>query len=52
MKPLARNEVKLGFIGLGARLRINSMELADNPEADFSAVIRRMEELAHLKTLK
>jgi 3-hydroxyisobutyrate dehydrogenase-like beta-hydroxyacid dehydrogenase len=32
-----------------AACRVNSMELADNPDADFSAVIRRMEELARLK---
>jgi 3-hydroxyisobutyrate dehydrogenase-like beta-hydroxyacid dehydrogenase len=29
--------------------RVNSMEWADHPTADFSAVIRRMEELAHVK---
>jgi 3-hydroxyisobutyrate dehydrogenase-like beta-hydroxyacid dehydrogenase len=32
-----------------ASFRVNSMEWADNPDADFSAVIRRMEELAHVK---
>ena len=31
-----------------AALDINSMELTDNPEADFSAVIRRMEQLGHV----
>jgi 3-hydroxyisobutyrate dehydrogenase-like beta-hydroxyacid dehydrogenase len=29
-----------------AASRINSMQLAESPDADFSAVIRRMEELA------
>ena len=33
-----------------AAFRVNSMEWADNPDADFSAVIRRMEELADVKT--
>jgi hypothetical protein len=28
---------------------INSMELAESPDADFSAVIRRMEELAKVR---
>jgi 3-hydroxyisobutyrate dehydrogenase-like beta-hydroxyacid dehydrogenase len=32
-----------------AAFRINSLESADNPNADFSVVIRRMEELAHVK---
>jgi hypothetical protein len=32
-----------------AALRVNSTELADNPDADFSAVIRRMEELTYVK---
>jgi 3-hydroxyisobutyrate dehydrogenase-like beta-hydroxyacid dehydrogenase len=32
-----------------AAFRVNSMEWADHPDADFSAVIRRMEELAHVK---
>jgi 3-hydroxyisobutyrate dehydrogenase-like beta-hydroxyacid dehydrogenase len=32
-----------------AAFRVNSMEWADHPDADFSAVIRRMEELADLK---
>jgi 3-hydroxyisobutyrate dehydrogenase-like beta-hydroxyacid dehydrogenase len=32
-----------------AASRVNSMEWADHPDADFSAVIRRMEELAHVK---
>jgi 3-hydroxyisobutyrate dehydrogenase-like beta-hydroxyacid dehydrogenase len=32
-----------------AAFRVNSTEWADNPDADFSAVIRRMEELAHVK---
>jgi hypothetical protein len=32
-----------------AAFRVNSMEWADNPEADFSAVVRRMEELAHVR---
>lgn len=32
-----------------AAFRVNSMEWANNPDADFSAVIRRMEELAHVK---
>jgi 3-hydroxyisobutyrate dehydrogenase-like beta-hydroxyacid dehydrogenase len=27
---------------------VNSMEWTDHPDADFSAVIRRMEELAHV----
>jgi 3-hydroxyisobutyrate dehydrogenase len=31
-----------------AAFRINSMEWSDNPDADFSAVIRRMEELARV----
>ena len=49
MKLLTRDEVKLGFIGLSARFRINSMELTDNPGADFSAVIRQMEALARVE---
>jgi 3-hydroxyisobutyrate dehydrogenase-like beta-hydroxyacid dehydrogenase len=32
-----------------AAFRVNSLELADHPDADFSAVIRRMEELAHIE---
>ena len=32
-----------------AAFRVNSLEWADHPDADFSAVIRRMEELAHVK---
>jgi 3-hydroxyisobutyrate dehydrogenase-like beta-hydroxyacid dehydrogenase len=32
-----------------AAFRVNSMEWADHPDADFSAVIRRMEELAQVK---
>jgi 3-hydroxyisobutyrate dehydrogenase-like beta-hydroxyacid dehydrogenase len=32
-----------------AAFRTNSMEWADNPDADFSAVIRRMEELANVE---
>jgi 3-hydroxyisobutyrate dehydrogenase len=32
-----------------AEVRVNSTETADNPDADFSAVIRRWEELGHLK---
>jgi 3-hydroxyisobutyrate dehydrogenase-like beta-hydroxyacid dehydrogenase len=32
-----------------ASLRVNSMEWANNPDADFSAVIRHMEELAEVK---
>ena len=31
-----------------AAFGVNSMEWADHPDADFSAVIRRMEELAHV----
>jgi 3-hydroxyisobutyrate dehydrogenase-like beta-hydroxyacid dehydrogenase len=31
-----------------AELRVNSTEWADNPDADFTAVIRRWEELGHL----
>lgn len=32
-----------------AAFGVNSMEWSDNPEADFSAVVRRMEELAHVR---
>ena len=32
-----------------AAFRVNSTECAENPDADFSAVIRRMEELAQVK---
>jgi 3-hydroxyisobutyrate dehydrogenase-like beta-hydroxyacid dehydrogenase len=32
-----------------AAFRVNSMEWTDHPDADFSAVIRRMEELAHVE---
>jgi 3-hydroxyisobutyrate dehydrogenase-like beta-hydroxyacid dehydrogenase len=32
-----------------AAFRVNSMEWTDHPDADFSAVIRRMEELAEVK---
>ena len=32
-----------------AAFGVNSMEWTDDPEADFSAVIRRMEELAHVR---
>jgi 3-hydroxyisobutyrate dehydrogenase-like beta-hydroxyacid dehydrogenase len=32
-----------------AAFGVNSMEWTDHPDADFSAVIRRMEELAHVK---
>jgi 3-hydroxyisobutyrate dehydrogenase-like beta-hydroxyacid dehydrogenase len=32
-----------------AAFSVNSMERADNPEADFSAVVRRMEKLAQVK---
>jgi 3-hydroxyisobutyrate dehydrogenase-like beta-hydroxyacid dehydrogenase len=32
-----------------AAFHLNSMEWAENPDADFSAVIRRMEELAHVE---
>jgi 3-hydroxyisobutyrate dehydrogenase-like beta-hydroxyacid dehydrogenase len=35
-----------------AASRVNSMELADDPNADFSAVIRRMEELSEVKPLE
>ena len=31
-----------------AAFGVNSMEWADHPDADFSSVIRRMEELAHI----
>jgi 3-hydroxyisobutyrate dehydrogenase-like beta-hydroxyacid dehydrogenase len=33
-----------------AAFQVNSLELAENPDADFSAVIRRMEELADTKS--
>jgi hypothetical protein len=32
-----------------AAFGVNSMEWTDNPEADFSAVVRRMENLAQVK---
>jgi 3-hydroxyisobutyrate dehydrogenase-like beta-hydroxyacid dehydrogenase len=32
-----------------AAFGVNSMEWTDHPDADFSAVIRRMEQLAHIK---
>jgi 3-hydroxyisobutyrate dehydrogenase-like beta-hydroxyacid dehydrogenase len=35
-----------------AAFRVNSMEWTDHPDADFSAVIRRMEELAEVKPSK
>jgi 3-hydroxyisobutyrate dehydrogenase-like beta-hydroxyacid dehydrogenase len=35
-----------------AAYRVNSMEWADNPGADFSAVVRRMEELSEVEPLE
>jgi len=35
-----------------AAYRVNSMEWADNPNADFSAVVRRMEELSEVGPLE
>jgi 3-hydroxyisobutyrate dehydrogenase len=35
-----------------AAYRVNSMEWADNPNADFSAVVRRMEELSEVEPLE
>jgi 3-hydroxyisobutyrate dehydrogenase-like beta-hydroxyacid dehydrogenase len=44
--------LKIQMPATTAAYRVNSMELADDPNADFSAVIRRMEEIAEVKPLE